>query len=314
VARGHDVTAFVRERSGVGGRQAAADVVRDLAGAHVRVGEVTNAASIAREGFRGESFDAVISCVASRTGAAADATRVDYDANCALLAEAKAAGVRQFVLVSAICVQKPRLAFQHAKLAFERVLRESELTHSIVRPTAFFKSLSGQVERVKAGKPFLVFGDGEATACKPISERDLARFVAECLVDPRKKNAILPVGGPGPALTPKAQGALLFEVLGRPSRYRSVPVALLDAVAFVLNAAGRLVPAAREKAEFARIGRYYATESMLVWDEARGCYDADGTPSYGTDTLRDAYARMVEHGVRGQELGDHAVFSRTPAA
>jgi divinyl chlorophyllide a 8-vinyl-reductase len=50
------------------------------------------------------------------------------------------------------------LAFQHAKLAFEAALIDSGLTYSIVRPTAFLKSLSGQVERVKRGRPFLVFG------------------------------------------------------------------------------------------------------------------------------------------------------------
>jgi hypothetical protein len=67
---------------------------------------------------------------------------------------AKAAGVSQFVLLSAICVQRPLLAFQKAKLAFESELAASGLTYSIVRPTAFFKSLSGQVARVQAGKPF----------------------------------------------------------------------------------------------------------------------------------------------------------------
>ena len=46
-----------------------------------------------------------------------------------------------------------------------------------MRPTAFFKSLSGQVERVRGGRPFLLFGDGTLTACKPISDADLAAGV-----------------------------------------------------------------------------------------------------------------------------------------
>jgi divinyl chlorophyllide a 8-vinyl-reductase len=50
------------------------------------------------------------------------------------------------VLLSAICVQKPLLEFQRAKLAFEAKLQEAgDITYSIVRPTAFFKSLAGQV-------------------------------------------------------------------------------------------------------------------------------------------------------------------------
>ena len=58
------------------------------------------------------------------------------------------------MLLSAICVQKPLLAFQQAKLAFEKELVASVLVYSIVRPRAFFKSLSGQAQRVKRGKPF----------------------------------------------------------------------------------------------------------------------------------------------------------------
>ena len=38
------------------------------------------------------------------------------------------------MLLSAICVQKPRLAFQHAKLAFKKQLIQSGLTYSIARP------------------------------------------------------------------------------------------------------------------------------------------------------------------------------------
>jgi divinyl chlorophyllide a 8-vinyl-reductase len=74
-----------------------------------------------------------------------------------LLQLAKDTGVKHCVMLSAICVQKPLLAFQHAKLAFENELMHSGLTYSIVRPTAFFKSLSGQLQRVKAGKPYLIF-------------------------------------------------------------------------------------------------------------------------------------------------------------
>ena len=42
-------------------------------------------------------------------------------------------GVTQMVLLSAICVQKPLLAFQHAKLAFKKQLIRSGLTYSIAR-------------------------------------------------------------------------------------------------------------------------------------------------------------------------------------
>jgi len=308
VARGHRVVCLARRRAGVGGRLDEAAIRASLAGAEVRWADVADRGSIARDGIRGERLDAAVSCLATRTGGVGDAWRVEHDANRALLESVVDVGCGHFVLLSAICVQRPRLAFQEAKLAFERALAASGAAWSIVRPTAFFKSLSGQVERVQRGRPFLVFGDGRLTACKPIGEADLARFLADCLDDPARRGAILPIGGPGPALTPLEQGALLFDLCGRRPRYRHVPVRLLDVVAGGLAAAARLAPRLRDKAELARIGRYYATESMLLWDPTAGRYDAAATPSFGQETLRDFYARVLRDGLSGQALGDHAVF------
>lgn len=307
VMRGHEVVCFVRPRAGVGGVLAPADSARLLDGASVRVGDVRDPASLAHDGFRGERFDALVSCLASRTGAPADAWAVDYDAHVRALEAARTAGVSQFVLLSAICVQKPVLAFQRAKLAFETTLIDSGMGYSIVRPTAFFKSLCGQFERVKRGKPFLVFGDGKLTACKPISDRDLAEYLADCLDGGHLANRVLPIGGPGPAITPLQQGEHLFALLGRPPRFRHVPVAMLDAIIGALGTLGRLAPALADKAELARIGRYYATESMLALDPVTGRYDEAATPSTGTETLFDFQAALVR-GAVSPERGDHAVY------
>jgi len=291
IESGHDVVCFGRQRRGD----------------DFRIGDVTDPGSIRRDGFRGERFDAVVSCLASRNGAPKDSWAIDHQAHLNVLNAARDASVAQFVLLSAICVQKPLLAFQRAKLAFEAELIGSGLRYSIVRPTAYFKSLSGQVARIRAGKPFLIFGDGALTSCKPIGDDDLGRYLADCLGDPARADRILPIGGPGDAITPRQQGEYLFRVLGRPARFRSVPVRLLDAVAATLGFAGRFVPALADKAEFARIGRYYATESMLVWDPATRKYDAAATPSTGTQTLFNYYDKLIA-GTATAERGDHAVF------
>ena len=164
--RGHDLVCFIRPRADVadGGGAGA----RLPSGAGIRTGEVGDPVSLARDGFRGERFDVLVSCMASRTGVPRDAWAIDHQAHVHALQSAREAGIGQMVLLSAICVQKPLLSFQQAKLAFEKLLVESGMTYSIVRPTAFFKSLSGQIERVRQGKPFLVFGNGALTACKPI--------------------------------------------------------------------------------------------------------------------------------------------------
>ena len=305
--QGHEVICFLRPPPRGDGVAAARPETPP--GAAVRFGEATEPTSLVQDGFRGERFDAVVSCMASRTGASDDAWAIDHRAHLNLLEAATGVGVQHFILLSAICVQKPMLAFQHAKLAFEQALVASGMRYSIVRPTAFFKSLSGQIDRVKQGKPFLIFGDGALTACKPISDDDLGAYIATCLDDPARWNHILPIGGPGPAITPREQGERLFELLGKPARFRSVPVGLLDMIIRGLSVMGRVSPSLAAKAELARIGRYYATESMLVLDHQTGRYDADATPSTGEQTLFGYYADVLA-GASAPDLGDHAVFAR----
>ena len=182
VAQGHQVVCLVRNRSGVNGAWAPKDTPKKLPGAELRFVDALTPQALAEVGFRGEHFDALVSCLASRTGSPRDAWAIDHQAHVHALSAAQAAGVGHMVLLSAICVQKPLLAFQHAKLAFEKCLIESGINYSIVRPTAFFKSLSGQIERLRRGKPFLLFADGQLTACKPISDADLADLINSLLL------------------------------------------------------------------------------------------------------------------------------------
>lgn len=48
---------------------------------------------------------------------------------------------------------------------------------------------------MKKGLPYIMFGDGYLASCKPISEADLASFMAECIEDKSKANQVLPIGG-----------------------------------------------------------------------------------------------------------------------
>jgi divinyl chlorophyllide a 8-vinyl-reductase len=292
-AEGHHVTALIRPEA-----DAAA-----LPGCTLLRGQIEPVALAAAM----TGIDAVVSCLASRTGAPKDAWAVDHAANSAALNAAVTAGVSHFTLLSAICVQKPLLEFQRAKLAFEAELQAAPINWTIVRPTAYFKSLSGQVARVQENRPFLVFGDGRLTACKPISDSDLGRFLALTLSDPAMCNRILPIGGPGPAITPLDQAAMLERLFGRLVPIRHVPVALMSGIIAVLSALGTLSPRIAARAGLARIGRYYATQSMLVWDPTHNRYDPDATPEFGTDRLEDHYAAMLR-GEVADDRGAHAIF------
>ena len=84
-----------------------------------------------------------------------------------------------------------------------------------------------------------------------------------------------------------------------------------DVAIAALSVSARAVRRLEDKAERARIGRYYATESMLAIDPVTGRYDGDATPSFGRETLRDFYRRVLAEGLAGHELGDAALFERS---
>ncbi|KAI8105731.1 hypothetical protein M9434_000313 [Picochlorum sp. BPE23] len=308
VNRGYQVVAFCREKSGIGGKQGMEDTIKEFPGAEVVFGDVTDMASLDSVGFK-KPVDVVVSCLASRTGGIKDSNLIDYQATANAMNAGRKNGAQHFVLLSAICVQKPLLEFQRAKLKFEKELMEAgDISYSIVRPTAFFKSLAAQVQLVKEGKPYVMFGDGTLAACKPISERDLASFIADCVKQEDLKNKVLPIGGPGEALTALDQGNMLFRITGRNPWFFPVPVAVMDGAIGLFDWLASIFPQLEDSAEFAKIGKYYAVESMLALDPKTGEYSADLTPSYGNDTLEDFFKQAVEEGLKGQELGDAAVF------
>lgn len=314
VKRGFNVIAVARERSGIRGRYGKEETVAQLNGAKLCFSDVTNL-DVLEESLKNLGFpiDVVVSCLASRNGGIKDSWLIDYEATKNSLVAGRKLGAVHFVLLSAICVQKPLLEFQRAKLKFEgELMEEAEkddgFTYSIVRPTAFFKSLGGQVELVKEGKPYVMFGDGKLCACKPISESDLASFIVDSVLDEDKINQVLPIGGPGKALTPLEQGEMLFKLLGKDPKFIKVPIEIMDFAIGVLDFLAKIFPSLEDAAEFGKIGRYYAAESMLVLDPETGEYNADKTPSYGTDTLEDFFQKAIREGMEGQELGEQMIF------
>ncbi|XP_058083920.1 divinyl chlorophyllide a 8-vinyl-reductase, chloroplastic [Magnolia sinica] len=315
VRRGFNVISVARGRSGIRGRSSKEDTLQELQGSIVCFSDVTDTAALEEslaEFCGARTIDVVVSCLASRSGGVKDSWKIDYEATRNSLVVGRKYGVAHFVLLSAICVQKPLLEFQRAKLKFEAELMEEakggDFTYSIVRPTAFFKSLGGQVELVKDGKPYVMFGDGRLCTCKPISEEDLASFIADCVLGEDKICKILPIGGPGKALTPLEQGEMLFRLLGKEPKFLKVPIGVMDFAIGLLDFLVKIFPVMEDAAEFGKIGRYYAAESMLVVDPETGEYSAEKTPTYGKDTLEDFFEKVIREGMAGQELGEQSIF------
>eukprot|EP00931_Biecheleriopsis_adriatica_P011110 TRINITY_DN112191_c0_g1_i1.p1 TRINITY_DN112191_c0_g1~~TRINITY_DN112191_c0_g1_i1.p1 ORF type:complete len:493 (+),score=104.89 TRINITY_DN112191_c0_g1_i1:46-1479(+) len=318
-ARGHSVVVCTRPKSGIGSKESVEDVKSSFEGLgdiSVVVADVTDEASLASlYASLDPPAQGAVCCLASRSGGRQDSFDIDFQATVNCVQASRQAGLEHFILLSAVCVQRPILAFQEAKLQAEAELRrEGEaMAYSIVQPTAFFKSLLGQVKGVKGGAPFVMFGDGTEVRCKPISEQDLASFMADCFWDSAKKNKTLPIGGPGRALSFKEQGELLFSLVGREPNFICVPYAVFDFVQGILDFIAGLFPSQSDLAEYGRIGRYYAEQSMLVLDPATGQYSEELTPSYGRTDLRAFLTEALQEGstkLEAQQLGDQGLGSR----
>ena len=114
-------------------------------------------------------------------------------------------------------------------------------------------------------------------------------YILSCIKDKTKWRKILPIGGPKQSITPKDIGKILFEIFEVSPKYKSFPTKLLDAIRLLLLIISPFSNWAKNKSELIKIAKYYATESMLIWDEKKNCYDANMTPSTGKDTLRDYF-------------------------
>jgi len=128
------------------------------------------------------------------------------------------------------------------------------------------------------------------------------------LTEERQGTVTLPVGGPGPALTPQDQGRMLCEGLGRPFRSTSIPPEMFDWIRWMISPLALVSQRFRDRMEFLRIAKFYATESMLHWDETAKRYDADATPEFGEDTLADFYAKLAAGDMSPPERGEHSLF------
>ena len=281
IKRGYDTVAVLRP----GG------VPKDdfFKGASIVYADVTDPESLAKSDIFNAKTDAIVSCLASRSGVKSDSFKIDYQATLNCLEAARTAKVDHFVLLSAYCVRRPLLQFQKAKLKFEEALTSAgDIKFSIVRPTAFFKSVSGQLELLQQGWPFVMFdGDGSTSKCNPIAESDLASYMLNCLDDETKWNKILNLGGPDEGMTMRRQGEMIFDIVGKEPKFWVAPIGLFDAIINTLAFFGKFFEGAEDAAELGRIGKYYAVESMLTTDPEE---------RFGTTTLMQHYERIAKEG------------------
>lgn len=300
VRQGYKTISLVRSKSSALSNPA---VEPYLSGSEIIETDVTNLSSLKSTLSTLGPIDTVISCLASRSGVKKDAYLIDYQATSNFLKASTSAGARHFTLLSAFCCKNPWLQFQQAKLKFESELQDQDdLTYSIVRPTAFFKSVSGQLEVVQMGAPFVMFGDGEVTRCNPIAEKDLAQYLIDCGRDTKRQGKILNLGGPDEPLTMKKQGEMLYKAVGKDPNFFYAPLWLFD---FIIDNIQKLadltgLEALEDAAETGRIGKYYAVEDMLTTEPEE---------KFGSITLQQHYDKIA---VDGQEYDPYTTMFAAP--
>ncbi|MFC8668350.1 NAD(P)H-binding protein [Streptomyces sp. NPDC057199] len=138
----------------------------------------------------------------------------DVDRDRALVEQARAAGVRRVVKLSAIGTGDPavgRVGTWH--LPGEQAVRESELEWTVLRPSAFASNTLSWAEAIRTGEPVPnMTGDGLQGVIDP---RDVSEVAVEALLSARHAGHTYTLTGPETLGVPD-QAAILADVLGRP--------------------------------------------------------------------------------------------------
>jgi NADH dehydrogenase len=162
-------------------------------------GDVTDAGRLAAAV---EGCDAVVHLVSIITGRRADFQRVMIEGTQNLVAAAAAAGIRRFVLMSALGVSEQTrtlVPYYGSKWDMEQTVQASGLEHVIFRPSFVFGRDGGAlpvfVKQVRWSPVTPVIGSGKRRL-QPIWVEDVAAFFAAAIDLPAAANRTYELGGP----------------------------------------------------------------------------------------------------------------------
>ena len=166
-------------------------------GVELATGDVTDPASL-RAGCEG--VDTVVHLVSIIKGSRADFDRVMTQGTRDLVAAAQGAGVRRFVLMSALGLDettKDAVPYYATKWEMERAVKESGLDHVIFRPSFVFGRDGGVLPtfaRLARFAPVTPIVGPGTQKLQPIWIEDLARYFARAVAEP--VSGTFELGGP----------------------------------------------------------------------------------------------------------------------
>ena len=234
-------------------------------GAELATGDVTDSASLSAAC---EGADAVVHLVAIIKGSQQAFESVMEQGTRNVVAAAQEAGVRRFVLSSALGLDersKDAVPYFAAKWQMEKAVRESGLEHVIFRPSFVFGRDGGVLPtfiRLARYAPVTpIIGPGRQRL-QPIWVEDLAEYYALALTEQAAANRTFELGGPE-AVTWNEFWERLKRVLGvhRPSIH--VPFGVMRAQATVTE---RLpgAPLTRDQLTMLQLGDNVVGDSSAV--------------------------------------------------
>jgi uncharacterized protein YbjT (DUF2867 family) len=159
---------------------------------------------------------------------------VDFQGNKNLLEVAQKAGVKKFIYTSVF--RGPSLVHLDIVKAHEdfvKVLQDSGMPHTIIRPNGFFSDMGEYVTMARKGRVFLI-GKG-LNRVNPIHGADLAEICADAVDQDVRA---VDVGGPE-VMTHREIARLAFTAVGKRERITSVPVWAMRAVVALTRAFNR---------------------------------------------------------------------------
>jgi uncharacterized protein YbjT (DUF2867 family) len=191
------------------------------AGAQAVIGDLKNRSSL-DPACKGVEV-LITTATSAKRGGDDNPKTVDLEGNRNLIDAAKAAGVKQFIFVSAsIAHPSSPIPLMQAKGATEEYLRESGVPYTIIAPDAFMDFWVALVVGMPAvaGQPVTFVGTGNRKHSF-ISSVDAAKFITASINNPRAINQKLVIGGPE-SLSFREAVAVFERVLGRKIPVQSV--------------------------------------------------------------------------------------------
>ena len=235
---GHDLKLLVRDSTRS----------RELPGQPV-VGEMTNAVSLTTAV---EEIDVVVHLVAIRQGREKQFETVMEQGTRDLVASAKEAGVKRFVLMSALGTSedtKDLVPYYHAKWEMEQTVKGSGLDHVIFRPSFVFGRDGGILptfrKLAKLAPVTPIIGSGEQRI-QPLWIDDVAAYFAAAIDKAEATNRTFELGGPDAVSWNEFWRRLRSAIRIRRRPTLHVPVGLMRVNALVTERLPGNIPLTRD--------------------------------------------------------------------